>query len=245
MAEGYPQSVATPDVTARTPARGPLRAAAAVESIPWLAVMRIAMGALFISVFFDNLNKDLYAQPGYGDLINGYSADTAAPAFWSDGVMGFVADNGSFFAPAQAIFELGLAVALILGIATGAVALITAGHLLALWVSQLGIFWVWEIGLLIIVAVVVGLAALPRLLDRGLPFSQRILGPPAFTTASMATRLAVAVAAGATVGLASLVSNTGGEAHDGTTALETGVALALLIAALGWLDRRRDAAAPR
>ena len=113
-------------------------------------------------------------------MIGGYRAEGTAPGAWKD-VEKFVADHGSFFAPLQAAFELSLGVLLVLGIGTGVVALLTAGHLTALWVSELAPRrWVWEILSVVVVAFVVGLSALPTLLDPRRRTSARLLGPPTF-----------------------------------------------------------------
>src|SRR4051794_26187334 len=117
---------------------------ASVMRISWPAVLRLMLGSLFVSVFFENLEKHLYTVSGYSGLIDDDSARTNAPAFWSDHFMPFISDTASFFAPVQAVFELSLGILLVLGIASGVVALVTAGHLSALWISELGLFWVWE-----------------------------------------------------------------------------------------------------
>jgi uncharacterized membrane protein YphA (DoxX/SURF4 family) len=219
--------------------QAPLRAASAIERIPWLAVLRIGLGALFVSTFFENLEKKLYTVDGYQGLIDDYAARNNAPGFWSDGFMGFISDGASFFAPVQAVFELSLGVLLVLGIATGLVALIAAGHLTALWISELGLFWVWELLTLMIVATVVGLAALPALLDRTRPLRDRVLGPPTFGALPPLKRLAVGVACGLALAGANLAAKTGGAAHDQDVALESGLAFGLLVVALGYLDERR------
>jgi len=137
------------------------------------AVLRLMLGALFVSTFFENLEKNLYTVSGYSGLIDDYAARNNAPSFWSDHFMKFISDHASFFAPVQAVFELSLGILLVLGLASGVVALVAATHLTALWVSELGIFWVWELLSLIVVAVVVGLAFLPPLLDRSRPVADR------------------------------------------------------------------------
>lgn len=231
--------MAASDVTARAPS--PAGRTAALDRVPWTLVLRTALGALFVSVFLENLFKGLYTQRGYAGLINGYANDprATAPGVWRHGVMPFIAQHASFFAPAQAALELALWVALVLGLATGLVALVAAGHLTILWFSELGIFWVWELLAPIIVAAVVGLSALPHLAGRGRGAADRVLGPPLFGGMSMPGRLAVAVAAGAALTAALLLSRTGGAAHYATLAPISGAALALLIAALALLDRRR------
>jgi DoxX len=236
--------MAASDVTAR--AASPDRRPPALDRVRWTLVLRTALGALFVSVFLENLVKGLYTPRGYAGLINGYANDphATAPGFWRHDVMPFIAGHASFFAPAQAAFELALGVALVLGLATGLVALLAAGHLTILWFSELGIFWVWELLGLIIVAAVVGLSTLPQLAGRGRGLADRLLGPPLFGGMPMPGRLAVAVAAGAALTAALLLSRTGGSARYLTLAPISGVAVALLIGGLALLDRRRAAPGP-
>src|SRR3954452_3127679 len=148
--------MAASDVTATPTRPRGAAAAAALERIPWPSVLRVMLGGLFVSVFFENLNKHLYEKAGYAALIHGYRAEGNAPGAWKD-FEKFIADHGSFFAPVQAVFELSLGVLLVLGIGTGVVALVTAGHLTALWVSELAPRrWVWELLSVVVVALVVG-----------------------------------------------------------------------------------------
>lgn len=214
-------------------------AAALTARIPWPTVLRVTLGALFISVFFDNLAKHLYSPGPYAGLIDDYAARNNAPGFWSDGFMGFVSDHASTLAPGQAVFELALGVLLVLGIATGLVALIAAGHLSALWLSELGIFWVWELLSLIVIAVVVGLSALPQLTDRAGSLRQRLLGPPSFGRMGLPARLGVAVAGGVVLWLVSLGAHTGGGQHFHAVAWHSGVVFGALLLGLALLDRAR------
>ena len=81
-------------------------------------MLRLMLGALFISVFFENLHKKLYGPAGYEGLIQGYKAQGNAPGVWKD-LMGFIADHAAFFGPVQALFELSLGLVLVLGVGTG------------------------------------------------------------------------------------------------------------------------------
>jgi uncharacterized membrane protein YphA (DoxX/SURF4 family) len=209
--------------------------------ISWPAVLRLMLGALFISTFFENLEKNLYTVPGYSGLIDDYAARNNAPGLWSDHFMKFISDHASFFAPVQAVFELSLGILLVLGIASGIVAMVPAGHLTALWISELGIFWVWELLSLIVVAVVVGLAFLPALLDRSRSVSYRLLGPPTLGSMSTGARVVLAVVLGAALAGAILAAKTGGQAHYTQVAWESGVTYGVLVLLFGLLDRRRVA----
>lgn len=209
--------------------------------ISWPAVLRLMLGALFVSTFFENLEKELYTVSGYSGLIDDYAARNNAPGVWSDHFMGFISDHASFFAPVQAVFELALGILLVLGIASGIVALVAAGHLTALWISELGLFWVWELLSLIVVAVVVGLAFLPALLDRRRSPTERLLGPPTLGAMRPAGRVLLAVVLGAALAGAILAAKTGGQAHYTQVAWESGVTYGVLVLLFGLLDRRRVA----
>jgi uncharacterized membrane protein YphA (DoxX/SURF4 family) len=213
--------------------------AVSLERVNWIGVLRVMLGALFVSVFFENLNKKLYTPDGYAALIRGYRADGNAPGAWKD-FMRFIEDHSSLFAPVQAAFELTLGIVLVLGIATGLLALVAAGHLTALWISELAPRrWVWELLSLMVVAVVVGLASLPSLLDDRRTLAARLLGPPTFRSSSPARRLAVAAACGVGLALAILAAKTGGESHYKDVAWQSGLTFAVLMTGLALLDRAR------
>jgi uncharacterized membrane protein YphA (DoxX/SURF4 family) len=199
-------------------------------------VLRLMLGALFISVFFENLHKKLYDPAGYEGLIDGYKAQGNAPGAWKD-FMGFIADHASFFGPVQAVFELSLGIVLVLGIGSGVFSLIAAVHLTALWISELAPRrWVWELLSLIVVAVVVGIGSLPALLDGQRSWTNRILGPRSLPLPS---RLAVAVLCGSALTLVLLAAKTGTQAHYPQVAWQSGLTFGLAVAALGLLDYRR------
>src|SRR2546430_5986125 len=126
--------MASSDVTVAPAHSRALAATGALERVAWLSVLRVMLGALFVSVFFENLNKHLYEAKGYAALIGNYRAEGTAPGAWKD-VEKFIADHGSFFAPVQAVFELSLGVLLVLGIGTGVGALVMAGPPTPPWVS--------------------------------------------------------------------------------------------------------------
>ena len=109
-----------------------------------LAVIRIAIGAMFIWVFFENYNKGAYTPAGYRGVIDAYLKSSHAPAAWKS-VMAFVADHARVAAPLQAISELGFGTALVTGTASRLVAAAAAGFLFTLWLSELGTAWVWEL----------------------------------------------------------------------------------------------------
>ncbi len=123
-----------------------------------LVILRVTLGALFVSTFFENLHKDLYTAKGYAGLIHYYIQYGHAPAIWKQ-VMGLMAAHSAIAGPGQAVFEASVGVFLILGLFSRPVALAAFGFLTGLWVSEWGLSWIWE--LLIPMAVAVALTLGP------------------------------------------------------------------------------------
>lgn len=142
-----------------------------------LAIVRVTIGAMFVSVFFENLAKGLYTPAGYAGLINYYIKQSHSPAVWK-AVMGIVASHAAMAAPLQAVTEISLGVLLLIGLLTRPAAFVAFLYLGSLWVSEWGTAWIWEllVPLLAASAVAVGRAGrtwgIDALLVRRLPSSQ-------------------------------------------------------------------------
>src|SRR5215813_10516177 len=120
-----------------------------------LTLVRVTVGAMFVSVFFENLGKGLYTAAGYSGLINYYIPKTHAPAVWKS-VMALAANHAAIAAPMQGLTEISLGVLLILGLLTRPAAFVAFLFLGSLWISELGVGWIWE--LLVPVVACLGLA---------------------------------------------------------------------------------------
>src|SRR5579864_6119849 len=120
-----------------------------------LAIVRVTIGAMFVSVFFENLGKGLYTSAGYAGLINYYIKTSHSPAAWK-AVMGFMASHAAMAAPMQAMTEISLGILLVVGLLTRPVAFVAFLYLASLWVSEWGTAWIWE--LLVPVLASLGLA---------------------------------------------------------------------------------------
>jgi uncharacterized membrane protein YphA (DoxX/SURF4 family) len=114
-----------------------------------LAVLRVALGAMFLWVFFENLGKGAYTPSGYKGVIDYYVKNGHAPAVWK-GLISVMAANARIVAPLQAVTELGFGVFLVAGVATRVVA--AGAFLFSLWVTELGTSWIWELAMPVIVA---------------------------------------------------------------------------------------------
>src|SRR5215469_137857 len=120
-----------------------------------LAIVRVTIGAMLVSVFFENLGKGLYKPAGYAGLINYYIKQGHSPALWK-AVMGLVASHAGIAAPLQAMTEISLGILLIIGLLTRPVASVAFLYLGSLWMSEWGTAWIWE--LLVPVLASLGLA---------------------------------------------------------------------------------------
>ena len=109
-----------------------------------LAIVRLIVGAMFVSVFFENLGKGLYRPAGYAGLINYYIQHDRAPTLWKT-VMALAASHAAMAAPMQGFTEITLGILLVIGLFTRPAAFVAFLFLGSLWVSELGTSWIWEL----------------------------------------------------------------------------------------------------
>jgi uncharacterized membrane protein YphA (DoxX/SURF4 family) len=128
----------------------------ALDAVHSLVILRITLGALFVSTFFENLGKKLYSAKGYAGLIQYYIQYGHAPAVWKQ-VMGLMAVNSAIAGPGQAVLELSLGVFLILGFFSRLAALVAFSFLTGLWLSERGLSWIWELLVPMLVALALAL----------------------------------------------------------------------------------------
>ena len=120
-----------------------------------LAIVRVTIGAMFVSVFFENLGKGLYRPVGYAGLIGYYIKNSHSPDIWKS-VMALAASHAAMAAPLQAVTEISLGILLVIGLLTRPVAFVAFLYLGSLWMSEWGTAWIWE--LLVPVMASLGLA---------------------------------------------------------------------------------------
>lgn len=109
-----------------------------------LVIVRVTIGAMLVSVFFENLGKGLYRPAGYAGLIGYYIKQGHSPAIWK-AVMAQAASHAAMAAPLQAVAEISLGVLLVIGLLTRPVAFVAFLYLASLWMSEWGTAWVWEL----------------------------------------------------------------------------------------------------
>ena len=109
-----------------------------------LALIRVTIGAMFVSVFFENLGKGLYTPSGYAGLIQYYIEKGHSPAPWK-AIMALAASHAAMAAPMQGLTEISFGVLLLIGLLTRPVAFFAFLFLGSLWISELGTAWIWEL----------------------------------------------------------------------------------------------------
>jgi uncharacterized membrane protein YphA (DoxX/SURF4 family) len=126
-----------------------------------LAILRLGLGSLFVSVFFENLGKGLYSPSGYSGLINYYIEKGHAPQLLKS-VMALMANHASLAGPMQGLTEITFGVLLLIGLLTRPVALAAFLFLSTLWVAERGTAWIWELLIPMIVALALMIGAAGR-----------------------------------------------------------------------------------
>jgi uncharacterized membrane protein YphA (DoxX/SURF4 family) len=126
-----------------------------------LTLLRIALGCLFIWVFFENFRKGLYSPSGYSGLINYYIEKGHAPQLLKS-VMGLMASNATVAGPMQGLTEITFGVLLLIGLLTRPVALAAFLFLSTLWIAEWGTSWIWELLMPMIVALALMIGAAGR-----------------------------------------------------------------------------------
>ncbi len=126
-----------------------------------LAILRIALGSLFVWVFFENLGKGLYSPSGYSGLINYYIEKGHGPQLLKS-VMALMASHANVAGPMQGLTEITFGVLLLIGLLTRPVALGAFLFLSTLWIAEWGTAWIWELLMPMIVALVLVIGAAGR-----------------------------------------------------------------------------------
>ena len=124
-----------------------------------LTLLRVGLGCLFISVFFENLRKGLYSPSGYSGLINYYIAKGHGPQLLKS-IMAVMANHATVAGPMQGFTEITFGVFLVIGLLTRPVALAAFCFLTTLWMAEWGTAWIWEllIPMLVALALMIGAA---------------------------------------------------------------------------------------
>ncbi|MBS1253872.1 MAG: Cyclic AMP receptor protein [Anaerolineales bacterium] len=122
----------------------------------YLAMLRILLGALFITTSFENLQKGLYGQ-GFQSFVEGWAAGNPIGPY-RELLQNVVIPNWEIFATVQLIVEpVVMGAFLMIGLFTPASAMVAAFFIGNLFVASLGKEWPWTY--LVILGVLITLIA--------------------------------------------------------------------------------------
>jgi uncharacterized membrane protein YphA (DoxX/SURF4 family) len=123
-----------------------------------LALLRILMGALFITVWAENLRKDLYTPDGYRDFVTDLAEQTDV-TWYGDFILDVVAPNAALFAYGQLVLEsVVMGLFLLAGFLVPVSALIAAGFSTNLLLASWGVPGEWQGTYVMMIAILLAVA---------------------------------------------------------------------------------------
>lgn len=114
-------------------------------SMFWIALLRMTMGLLFITQWYDNLINGLYTPTGLEGLFNYFFEASANPLpFYMDFVHAVVLPVAPFFTKFQLVAELLMGIALLIGVLTPITSLFAGFFILNTFLASWGADWPWS-----------------------------------------------------------------------------------------------------
>jgi uncharacterized membrane protein YphA (DoxX/SURF4 family) len=114
-------------------------------SLFWIALLRIMLGLLFLTQWYDNLVNDVYTAEGLNGQFNYFFNNSQMPLEW---YMTFIHDLivpiAPTFASFQLVAELFIGLALIVGFITPLVSLAAAFFIANTFLLSWGADWPWS-----------------------------------------------------------------------------------------------------
>ena len=108
------------------------------------AIVRILIGAYFIWIWVQNIQKGFYTPAGYEGLLTRVFPQSHNPLTWYAAfITNFVLPHKAIFAAGQFVFELAIGIALVVGFLTPAVAMATAIWVVNLFLATYGAETLW------------------------------------------------------------------------------------------------------
>lgn len=124
-------------------------------SMFWVAMLRVTMGLLFITQWYDNLVSGLYTAEGLEGLFSYFFSSSEMPlAFYVDFVNSAILPIAPFFTKFQLVTELLMGVALLVGVLTPLTSLFAGFFILNTFLASWGADWPWSyLTIMVILAV--------------------------------------------------------------------------------------------
>jgi uncharacterized membrane protein YphA (DoxX/SURF4 family) len=114
-------------------------------SLFWVALLRIMLGLLFLTQWYDNLANGLYTEEGLNGLFNYFFSTSEMPLEWyMDFIERLVMPISSAFATFQMAAELFIGLAFLFGFLTPLVSLGAAFFILNTFLLSWGADWPWS-----------------------------------------------------------------------------------------------------
>ena len=114
-------------------------------SMFWIALLRIMIGLLFITQWYDNLVSGLYTPEGLEGLFNYFFSTSEMPLdFYMQFVREVILPIAPFFTKFQLVTELLMGIALLVGFLTPLASLFAAFFILNTFLASWGADWPWS-----------------------------------------------------------------------------------------------------
>lgn len=114
-------------------------------SLFWIVLLRIMLGLLFITQWYDNLISGLYTPEGLEGLFNYFFNASENPLqFYMAFIHSVILPIAPFFTKFQLVTELLMGVALLLGFLTPLTSLFAAFFVLNTFLASWGADWPWS-----------------------------------------------------------------------------------------------------
>jgi hypothetical protein len=180
-----------------TPTKSPLRYALA--DLPWLEIMIIIIGAMMIMQDYSNYYSGLFTVEGHSSLAKYYAS--ASGSHWLRPFLAWSGRHSYLLMPLQIVFEVTVAILLVLVIFSGPVLLLSAGLFGLLAFAELGVSaqwppvranltWEWELMLVTGVSIAIGWQKFNELFH-ATSLKQAFLGKKIFGKISPASRWSI------------------------------------------------------
>lgn len=142
-------------------------------SLFWIALLRIMLGLLFITQWFDNLQSGLYTPAGLEGLFNHFFSTSAHPLeFYMRFIDEVILPVAPFFTKFQLVAELLIGIALLVGFLTPLTSLFAAFFILNTFLASWGADWPWSY---LTILTILGVIFITRA-GRSLGFDGKLVG---------------------------------------------------------------------
>jgi uncharacterized membrane protein YphA (DoxX/SURF4 family) len=114
-------------------------------SMFWIVLLRIMLGLLFITQWYNNLVSGLFTPEGLQGLFNYFFSASENPLpFYMDFINNVILPIAPFFTKFQLVTELLMGIALLVGLLTPLTSLFAAFFIINTFLTSWGVDWPWS-----------------------------------------------------------------------------------------------------